>query len=67
LHGPIWIAVCIGSKVSRRGAEMNGAVNMSLTKKVIAGAILIGAVLSVTAAGCGETATPTTSVNTTTM
>ena len=46
---------------------MNGAVNMSVTKKVLAGAILIGAVLSVTAAGCGETVAPTTSVNPTTM
>lgn len=33
-----------------------------LTKKVIAGAILIGAVLSVTAAGCGETAAPSQQV-----
>jgi hypothetical protein len=44
---------------------MNGAVDMSrLTKKVIAGAIIIGAVLSVTAAGCGETAAPPQAVMT---
>jgi hypothetical protein len=41
---------------------MNGAAMSRLTKKVIAGAILIGAVLSVTAAGCGETVAPTQAV-----